>query len=405
MFMYKRGELTSQQIAILVLAIGGFVLVFLFLFAIFDNQSLTERELCSLSFLERASLPAYAGNVVPIQCTTEKICITLDKSFITVIKEKLSSSPAAVGVSQKSDCKQFAGEENVRIVKVKLGDVGQQAEAIRTIEKENANAMFDCWTMTGQGKLDIFRGESESAIKDIGAIVTASLAGSEFNQVLKNVKPKCVVCSRVALSEQLVEADNSFNILSKIDLNRYMAHELVPGKSLTYLQALTDESIRSYSGVDKFDSTSENSFTLPSKVTDELAIIFMQIKTEGDPTEIASQAALMTTGTIIAGGGILGVTKKFSLVRGVSTLLNKIPGVKAISFIAQIAAIGGSYLGAKAKVEDNQAISVAACGGVEKGKDKNGDDISRLGCSLVKQVSWNVESVNDMCFGGIEGNL
>ncbi len=371
MFMDKRGELTSQQIAILVLAIGGFVLVFLFLFAIFDNQSLTERELCSLSVLERATLPAVAQQAIPLQCTTEKVCITLDNGLF----------------GKESDCKQFAGEENVRVVKVKLGDLGQQTEAQRTIERETANAIFDCWAMTGQGKLDVFRGEGGVATTITSGLL--DLLGSDVGQLVKTIQPKCIVCSRVALSEELVKEDEKTNILKRVNSNAFMARELVPGSTLTYLQTMTDESVRSYAGADKIDTSEEgNKYAKPSVGGSQIAVIFMQIKTEGDPTKIAEEAAIMA-GTAIGGGGLLtGVGRK------------AITSFPIISTIVALAGTGGAYLAAKDIAEDNQAVSFAACGEAEKNGDK-----AKLGCSLVKPVVWDVKTVNDMCFGGIEGNL
>lgn len=387
--MDKRGELTSQEIAVLVLTIGGFVLVFLFLFAIFDNKSLTDRELCRLSILERSTLPAIAERVIPLQCNTEKICITVDKGLIQTVKDKISGD-AISEFSETSDCKQFAGEPNVRTVEVKLGDLAQQTEAIRTIEKETANAIFDCWAMTGQGKLDAFRGEG-SPSREITAGLLDLVVGGDVSQIVKEIKPKCIVCSRVALSEELVNQDKKVNILSRVDVNSYMAREIIPlpGSTLTYLQKLTDESVRSYAGIDKTDKTEEgNKFAVSSLGGPQIAIIFMQIKTEGKPADIAAQAAIMT-GTAIGGGGLLTAVGR--------KVITTFP---VISTLVALAGTGGAYLAAENSAKANQAISYAACSGVEKDGEK-----ARMGCSLVKPIAWDIKAVNNMCIGGIEGNL
>ncbi|MGV8142429.1 MAG: hypothetical protein ACP5NS_02220 [Candidatus Pacearchaeota archaeon] len=367
--MYKRGELTSQEIAVLVLGIGGFVLVFLFLFAIFDNQSLTERELCRLSILERATLPSGVEKAVPLQCTTEKVCITIDEGIF----------------GKESDCKQFAGEENVRVVKVKLNDIGQQTQAIRAVERETANAIFDCWAMTGQGKLDVFRGDGTTGQLAVSSLL--KFAGTDIDQIVKTVQPKCIVCSRVALSEELIKRDTS-NILSKVNVNNYMARELVPGSSLTYLQTLTDESVRSYAGADDIKNAENLTLVKSSTGGPQMAVIFMQIKTEADPHNVGVQAAALS-GTAIGGGGLLtGVGRK------------AITTFPIVSTLVALGATGGAYLAAKDIAEDNQALSFAACSEAEKDGDK-----AKLGCSLVKPVVWDVSTVNQMCLGGIEGNL
>src|SRR3989344_8561126 len=58
--MDKRGELTSTQIASIILVIIGLAIGLMFFFGIFKNESLTDRELCKLSILSRATLPSVA---------------------------------------------------------------------------------------------------------------------------------------------------------------------------------------------------------------------------------------------------------------------------------------------------------------------------------------------------------
>lgn len=106
--MNKIGELSSQQIVLIVLAILGFVIASMFVFGVFGNNDLTERDLCKLSIVSRATVPGILEQAVPLNCYTEKVCITLDKGGFLGIGAKDNS------------CKQFAGEENVRNVEVKL---------------------------------------------------------------------------------------------------------------------------------------------------------------------------------------------------------------------------------------------------------------------------------------------
>ncbi len=387
--MERRGELSSQEIVVLVLALGAFIIVALFLFGIFNNEDLTERELCRLSILERATVPSVAAQAIPLQCSTEKICITAEKSFLDFFRPA-----AAIGVSKKSDCKQFAGEQNVREVKVKMDDnPSHQAETLKIIEGEVANAMYDCWAVTGQGKLDVFRGTTEGAVQT-GASVLSDLFGTEIGGIIRDKKPQCIVCSRIALSEELAKQNEelkkkeNIDILSKINVNDYMARELVPRTSLTYLQTFTDESVRSYAGIDKIDKNEEtgNKYAKASVGATQIAIVFMQIKTEENPTDVAEQAAILT-GTAIGGGGLMTAIGR-KVIRTVPIL----------STVVALAATGGAYLAAKSAAEENQAVSFALC----KEYDKYS---SKLGCSLVKPIEWNIEKINGLCYGGIEGNL
>ena len=240
--------------------------------------------------------------------------------------------------------------------------------------------------MTGQGKLDAFKGTTEGAPATLTSEVLNFL-GSDLDSVIKTIKPQCLVCSRVALSEGLLEKDSKFHFLDKVNVNEYMAREKVPGSSLTYLQSFTDESVRSYAGIDQINRL-DNQYANHSFGGPQMAILFMQIKTEGNPTEIGAQAAILA-GTAIGGGGLLtGIGRQ------------TIKTFPIVSTIAAIAGVGGAYLAAQDIAEDNQAISFAACKEYEKNKDS-----SKLGCSLIKPVVWNAAQVNSICAGGIEGNL
>ena len=88
----KKGDLTSFQIINIVLAIAGFVVVLIFLSILFSDRGETDREVCRLSILTRATAPDILQANVPLKCKTEKICITT-KLF-------------------GGECNQFLGEEN-----------------------------------------------------------------------------------------------------------------------------------------------------------------------------------------------------------------------------------------------------------------------------------------------------
>ena len=74
--MRKRG-VEAYFLPIILLAIVGFFIVLYFLTS-FDLIGYSEDEVCKLSILSRATSPDAAKGIVPIQCTTKKLCLTKD---------------------------------------------------------------------------------------------------------------------------------------------------------------------------------------------------------------------------------------------------------------------------------------------------------------------------------------
>jgi hypothetical protein len=408
----KKGELTSQQIVIMVLAIGGFILVAIALVVVLTEDELQQRELCHLSIVERATVPGVLEQSVPLQCFTGKICVTTDK---------------------KNKCKQFAGESNIRYVEIGIPKIGEKnifgiesnkkvlekyEEAVKTIEMETANAMFDCYTMTGEGKLDIFT-NSGSIIADLTKEVT--------DISLSEIKPKCIICSRIAFSDALFEADEKFkkdldennkiesgvqgsplpitdSVLGKVDVNSYMAQNTIPGKTITYLQAYTDEGVGGFGelSINESKARQEGSVEKP-KGYPQLAMIFMQIKvgTE-DPNDVYWKT--FKAGAIVGGAAMISGPGK------IISLLTPGPGwLKAVGKLVGIGVVSNSLASkAESVVEKNQAVSAANCGEFESTvyNTEDGKKVAvNRGCSLTKIMEWNVDTINDICIGGIEGNL
>ncbi|MEK6847178.1 MAG: hypothetical protein AABY16_03365 [Nanoarchaeota archaeon] len=444
--MKRLGELSSQQIVVIVLALGAFIIAALFLFGVFNNEDLTERELCRLSILERATVPNVAAQAIPIQCTTEKICITADKNFIEKVKDVFTRNPAAIGATKKSDCKQFAGEENVREVKVKIdSNPSHQAETVKAIEREVANAMYDCWVMTGQGKMDIGTPASGSSIE--GKL--ANLAVEEVDLSVSEINPICIVCSRLAFSDALIEADKNLKLLDRLNYNDFMSREVVPRSSLTYLQTFTDESVgagygavsqseglNKYIGKDIGDAElAEIKETLRKQFEDklnekisgteithkdyidglttvkvknllddisrvgysrdnQLSIVFTQIKVPSINPNDQFWNTFKSGAVVGSLGAVSGPGKIASFF---------IPGPGWVKALIKIGTIGATSWGLAASAEDtsrkNQALSAAVCGTFQS---KNAN---QQGCSLVKLVNWDFNTINNLCVGGIEGNL
>lgn len=343
--MLRRG-VASLFFASFLLGLAGFVVLVFFLSQSFGGGQ-TGRESCHFSVLARATAPL-GTHVLPLKCTAEKICIT-GELFGT--------------------CEQFAGEKNVRRVRVNAQNVD---EAARVIERESANAMYDCWSMMGEGKIDVFahRGAASTAASDL----------FDIDFTFKITRPTCVICSRLALDVNGFSSNENFNaITSRVDANRYMAETQVPGSSLTYLQTFTDRSIGSYpaSFLENTDVSSTN----------ELAIVFAQTKTSLSPEEAFKGAAI---GSFAIGGA--------GLLSSAGSILTKVIGAGPALLInlGQSLVTGGFSANS---AYQSQMISAAFCGPF------GDDEDAKLGCSIVSPVAWNAEKINAFCSGGLEGNL
>lgn len=338
--MDKKGDLSATTIVLIILAVAGFIIIALFLSSIFElHQETTGVELCRLSIIERATAPIAQG-VIPLSCTTEKICITNKK---------------------RGKCSQFSGEDNIRNV---ILDLNEHKKSIEKIEEETAFAMYSCWSMTGQGKLDVFS-------------KTGSTVGDFTN--FASAKSSCIVCSRLAIDEKLWEDDEvQKNIISYVDVDGYMAKNNVPGSSLTYLQTFTDEGVRSYPSVPP-GLTQE----IPEKgKSNQLALIFMQIRTTnpGDAFEDTF------TGGFIAAGSLFLTSAGRLMTNPYGAIITAVGIAGAAGFSAY-----NAYEG--------QSTAAGYCG-----EFTTSDEEAKGGCSLVKMMEWSVSGVNQLC-GNIGGNL
>jgi len=333
----KRGELTSSQIIGIVIVLAGFVVLLLFLPAItsiFGEGGDSDRELCKLSVIARATAPNAIQAGVPLRCTTEKVC--------------LSES------GKKNECKQFAGEENIRGVKLNIKDPEKAAEVI---EKEVADSMFFCWQTMGEGKLDLWNRRTS----------------------LGDVAPMCVVCSRVAIDENLFnDKDKNFTdkVMNLVDVNDYMANKR-PSDSVpfTYLQFFTDIGV----GVPSREVSTEGN----GEPSDQLAVVFGQVKVGK-----LSDAALSTAGT--------GVALYVGSLLTPAGRITANPYVAAGSAITILTATGISVY----KTHKGQVLAGAYCGDFTSSDEK-----ARKGCSVVRAIEWDAGKINGFCSGGIQGDL
>ena len=371
----------------LILLIGSFLLVASFLPVLLESQEEnTPKEMCKFSIVGRAIIPV-VGNQLDFQCTTEKVCITGER---------------------RGKCEQFTGEENVRRVRI---DLNKKEESVKIIEKEMADDIYSCWAMTGEGKISIF-GESDGLIYSIIKYVGLDLFSSETTE------PKCLVCSRLAIAEDVKEKGDE--ILSEVDVNDYMFKTKVPGSSLTYLQTFTDVSVRFLPPIPPIDSAGlsdadrnnlKNISDSLEKVnkelglknsngSDQIAIVFSQLIWEKeDAFENGLFVASVVGGTFVVVGGLVALTGVGAPVGG--ALL-----IKGGMIFATAGVVGGLVAGGVesgmtySQQQRNKIMTLGHCGEL-----KNPGDERQEGCSFVKTIEWDVDLVNNLCSGGIEGRL
>ncbi|MFH1803238.1 MAG: hypothetical protein ABH864_07385 [archaeon] len=327
--MQKRGELTSAQISTLILTIIGFVIALIFLLVVLDTQNLSEREICRLSVLTRATAPDALERLAPLKCTTQKICLT-----------------------KGADCQQFAGEKNVRKVTVASSE---------TIEKEAANAMYDCWKMMGEGKLDVFGGGVNTGI-------WSTIGASRLFQK----KTVCTICSRLAIAEDVDQG-----IVKNVSISEYMETHQIPNSELTYLQAFTDQQIRSYPREFRENLTSEKDNYDEKQNTNEIAMIFMQIDTDETPLEAGTDTGIKSAAFLFT---------STSAVSPIGLVSLKARGVLSIA--------GGAAAGGIAAIQTWQSRETSAgyCG------EFTSTENARRGCSVVTPFNYqNAEAINDYC--------
>lgn len=350
----KGSSLVPETIVVWALVIAGILLVGLALYSMFEFSGESPTEVCRLSVLTRATVPADVQPYMPLKCSTKKICFTEGES-----------------------CKEFNGEKNVMTVKLK----GSAREKAQIIEEETANAMFDCWSIMGQGKLDISGSHAES----IG---------------LPNDGKMCVICSRLALGEISKDVLEMGIGKGNLDVAKYMETHTVPGTGLSYLQAMSEKGINSYLNIDSIenkaalnkwanehrtiknpDSKKEEEIVLNTGQGNEIAFLFSQIKT----TSYAEAFTNLGRDVAVVAGGTF-------MIPGVSTVAKKIILTPQGLAVAGIAAAGTAiYIGNN--VYQGRALASGYCG------EFTSTDKSQLkgGCSLVSAVPYTIDNINSLC--------
>ncbi len=354
--MEKRGELTTTQIAVILFAIVSFVIVLIFIFQFWDSGQVTQKELCHLSVVTRGSSPESAQSYVPLKCSTQKTCL----------------------YEGDEKCKySFAGEKTEEI---KLDK--EDSKAAEQIAETSALAMYDCWQMMGEGKIDLFH---SAAVK-----YGFSAADSA-----------CVICSRIALDA----GSRNDLILSKVDLPEYLQTHQPPEREdgQTYLQVFTDKTVSSYTKInaETFDAAVDKNPVISEFETrennPEMAVVFMQIK----PPEYSNAFSSL------ASAGATGVVSGFVLApkAAVTGLGWAAKGILRLPVVAAVAgAAGAGYI--TMNVHAGQVAAAGYCGEVTVPGGGNAKVLevyegnktkASNGCSMVQVVPYDAKAINKLC--------
>jgi hypothetical protein len=360
----KRGMAITYQLIIIICAVAGLIVIFMFVTGIgFGN--LSQKEVCHLSVITRATAPESAQSYFPLKCNTQKICL-----------------------HDGQGCDYSFAGENAEKIKLER----DESKAAEQIAEASAKAMYDCWQMMGEGKLDLFHSLSQKA----GFKVTGT---------------DCIICSRIAVDTS-TKTGTDFKRMDKIfrfvDLSDYLQTHQPPEREdgATYLQAFTDKSISSYAKVtsDAYQKKLEEN-KIPGLGCDssacvtfkdstyepEVAVVFMQIKPTSYTKAFDTIAKLGAT----AAGASFAISPKWTMAGG------KILGKAAMKFpvvTAVAAAAGVAYI--SLNVHEGRVAAAGYCGEVSipgQGASKIPRDIAKNGCSMVAVLPYDANAINKMC--------
>lgn len=172
--MYKKGELTTQQIVILIILIASFAVILFFLLRLNLGQQ-NAQQICHNSVITRGS-SIVSADAFPLKCQRQYVCLSFDGTC-----EKMTK-PDVIKVKTKDD-----------------------------VYKALADQMAECWWMFGEGKVDY-----------VGKDTTPTLY--------------CSICSQIAFDNSVVPMFNS-GTLNRTDLYHYMANNKY-SSGQTYLEYL-----------------------------------------------------------------------------------------------------------------------------------------------------------------------
>lgn len=172
----KKGEITTQQVVLLIILIASFAVILFFIFRLNLGKT-SDKEICHNSVLARGS-QVVPGESIPLNCKTSYVCITEDNS-----------------------CEKMSGN----FEKKKVSSENEVYEVL-------ANEMADCWWMFGEGELNYVNKEL-------------------FSQMY------CSLCSQIAFDDSMTEIFSDGEIDQK-QLYDYLINTQIPEKEISYFEYL-----------------------------------------------------------------------------------------------------------------------------------------------------------------------
>ena len=184
--MFKKGELTTEQIVLLIILIASFAVILFFLLKLNLGQE-TDTEICHNSVVTRGT-SIIPTDALPLKCKKQYVCISLDGS-----------------------CEAMTKPDD--LIKVKTEE---------DVYKALAEDMADCWWMFGEGKVNY--------------------AGSEVDPKLY-----CSLCSQIAFDDSVKNLFGNQDSFDKKNLYDYLA-KTKRSDGQTYLGYLNLQGFEGYSG-------------------------------------------------------------------------------------------------------------------------------------------------------------
>jgi len=311
----KKGFLMSDVTIKVILIMLGLTVI-LFLIWQINWKGTIDRETCHQSVIFKATVPEdtiiHTGQKIvdlPLRCETEKICISKNSLLAGNCGDELGSNFKTERVS------------------------GTKEQKEQQIKEIIANSIYDCWSVMGEGKLQIFsRGVDSFSDSKTG-----------------------VICARIAFDEDLKKE------IENVDgMNEYLIKTKVPYSDLTYHQYLTN-------------SRQSPAYTPDMKVNDKFntqgqkAVIYLEVGNSALPDLMSVWGSVAAAASA---GAIIGSVVPIPLV-----------GTAA-------GAVGGAAAGA--------VIGYVSGGVVKEEVDKflNENKASTYGVYLF--IEYNKETINDL---------
>ena len=286
--MNKKGEITSSQFVIIIILVFSFGAILIFYFQVFADggKTLAADTACRESIALRHSLNLgkfieSGKNYISLKCKTHKICLTSGNDNCENTFQAIKKDDPFLKIKTSKD------EEKVK---------EQALDAA-------AEALIDCHTVLGQGKLDF-------------------MPSRTFEQNY------CIICSRIALDEK---SYNTIKDLNMQDLyNTLYAKKTPDGKSyLEYIYGIKDPRVLPliYDGIIESDDEDFRKLKQPA-LYEGISIEDIKIFSTKDTAIIAQIQAPGKWKSYLASGG------------------TGVVGIAAVAYLASIPLSGGLSLAA-----------------------------------------------------------